>query len=486
MDAQRWDEIKSTFDALVELDDVERRDRLTALKTSDTKLCAAVELLLAADSGADAGLAPLEAFFLPESTGVTDPLGLAGQTVSHFQIHEAIGAGGMGVVYRARDTRLDRAVALKFLLPSHNLDSSAKTRFLREAHLVAALDHPNLCTIHDVGTTDDGRFFLAMPPYHAETRKARLTREPPMRVSEILSITRQVAGGLQCAHESGIVHRDLKPGNIMLLPDATVKILDFGLAKARDQSLSEPGARFGTVSYMSPEQIRGDTVTARTDLWAVGVVLYEMLTERKRFTGEEDISIAHAIAHDEPAPVSALRDDVSAKLEDLLLRLLQKDPDKRYATASELLSDLARVDTAAPEPVGSVRRRLRRARGSVHRHARSRRWVPIAIGGGIAAAAITAASILSRRPALRPQLDRVQLTFTGNAIAPSLSPDGTRLAFAEKQCDQAGYCTYQLIIQKTDGTGRFVLVRNIGYIYKTQWLPNGRFLAFSGSYPPLR
>ena len=307
-----------------------------------------------------------------------------------------------------------------------------------------------------------------------------------MRVSEILSITRQVAGGLQCAHESGIVHRDLKPGNIMLLPDATVKILDFGLAKARDQSLSEPGARFGTVSYMSPEQIRGDTVTARTDLWAVGVVLYEMLTERKPFTGEEDISIAHAIVHDEPAPVSALRDDVSAKLEDLLLRLLQKDPDKRYATASELLSDLARVDTAAPEAVGSVRRRLRRARGSVHRHARSRRWVPIAIGGGIAAAAITAASILSRRPAFRPQLDRVQLTFTGNAIAPSLSPDGTRLAFAEKQCDQAGYCTYQLIIQKTDGTGRFVLVRNIGYIYKTQWLPNGRFLEFSGSYPPLR
>jgi serine/threonine protein kinase len=485
MDAQRWEEIKSTFETLVELDDIERGNRLSALRTSDPELRAAVELLLAADSDADARLASLDGVFFPQSPPAADPLGLAGHAISHFQIHEPIGTGGIGVVYRAEDTRLGRAVALKFLLPYHSFDSSAKARFLREAHLVAALDHPNLCTIHDVGTSDDGRFFLAMPLYDGETLKARVARDDPMRVSEIVEITRQVTEGLQCAHKAGIVHRDLKPGNIMLLPDGTVKILDFGLAKARDQSLSETGARFGTVSYMSPEQIRGESVDARADLWAVGVVLYEMLTGRKPFGGEQDISIAHAILHDEPAPVSTSLGDVTPALEDLVLRLLEKDPSKRYASGEELLGELIRIDTASPGTFGSVRRRLRRAWGSTHRRDRPPRWIPIAIGGGIAIAAIGAASILSRNPAREPP-DRVQLTFTGNAVAPSMSPDGTRVAFAEKQCDSAGYCTYQLITQNTDGTGRLVLVRNIGYIYKTQWISNGRFIEFSGSHPPLR
>ena len=486
MDPQRWEEIQSTFDTLVELDDVERGNRLTALSTSDPELRAAVELLLAADSDADARLASLDAVFFPQAARPSDPLGLAGQTVSHFQVHEPIGAGGMGVVYRAEDTRLGRAVALKFLLPSHNLDSSAKARFLREAHLVAALDHPNLCTIHEVGTSDDGRVFLAMALYPGETLKARMARADQMGVSEILEITRQVTEGLQCAHEAGIVHRDLKPGNIMLLPDGTAKILDFGLAKARDQSLSEPGARFGTVSYMSPEQIRGETVNERADLWAVGVVLYEMLTQRKPFGGEQEIAIAHAILHDEPVHVSTLRDDLSAALEDLVLRLLENDPGKRYATASELLGELARIDTTVQQTSASVRRSLRRAWGDAHRQARSRRLVPIAIGGAVAAAAISGALILGRTPAPPPRPDRVQLTITGNANDASLSPDGARIAFEERQCDEAGYCTYQLVTQETDGDNRLVLSRNAANFFRTGWTPDGRFLAFDASYGPDR
>jgi hypothetical protein len=485
MEPQRWLEIKSTFDTIVEMDDIGRGSHLSALSNSDPELVAAVELLLAADSDADARLASLDAVFSPQLAPTSDLLGLAGRTISHFEIREAIGAGGIGVVYRAEDTRLGRPVALKFLLPSHSLDTSARTRFLREAHLVAALDHPNLCSIHDVGTSDDGRFFIAMPLYRGETLKARMARDGAIPVGEILEIARQVTQGLQCAHEAGIVHRDLKPGNVMLLPDGTVKILDFGLAKARDQSVSETGARFGTVSYMSPEQIRGVAVDGRADLWAIGVVLYEMLTGRKPFGGDHDISVAHAILHEEPISISTLRDDLSAPLEDLVLRLLEKDPSKRYANAGELFGELTRIDTVVKGTLGSVRRRLRRALGNAHRHPRSRGWVPVAIGGAVAAAALGAAVIPSRNVAPEPP-DRVQLTFTGNAIAPSLSPDGTRVAFAEKQCDQVGYCTYQLLIQNTDGTGRQVLARNIGYIYMTQWISDGRFLEFSGSYPPLR
>lgn len=488
MHPQRWHEIQSTFDTLVALNDVERGNRLTALSDSDPELRAAVEALLAADSDADARLASLDALFFPQSVPAADPLGLAGQTISHFQIHEPIGAGGMGVVYRAEDTALGRAVALKFLLPSYGLDAGAKARFVREARLIAALDHPNLCTIYEVGTSDDGRFFLAMALYPGETLKARMTRDGPMPVSEVLEITRQTTQGLQFAHGAGIVHRDLKPGNVMLLPDGTVKILDFGLAKARDQSLSETGARFGTVSYMSPEQIRGEVADGRADLWALGVVLYEMLTARRPFGGDQDIAIAHTILHDEAAPLSTHRPDVTPALEDVVLRLLQKDPAKRQATASELLGELARIDMADQGTIGSLRTRRSRAwrnadssvnAGDFARapetsgvpervSPRSRRWLPLAVGGALAAvAAISAALSLTRRSAPPPPPDRFQLTLTGNATAPSLSPDGTRLAFAEKQCDKAGSCTTQLVIQDIDGSSRLVLTRNIGWIYET-------------------
>src|SRR6266566_6682326 len=348
MNAQRWEEIQVGFDQLVELDAPHRTARLAMLASSDPELHRALESMLEADAAASAQLAPIDAAFLPQG----DPLGLTGRTISHFELREALGAGGMGVVYRADDTRLGRVVALKFLLPHYNLDTSAKARFLREAHAAAALDHPNLCTIHEVGTSDEGWLFLAMALYQGETLRARLTRDGPILVGESLEITRQIAEGLQAAHAAGIVHRDLKPGNVMLLPDGTVRILDFGLAKARDQSRSEAGIRFGTVSYMAPEQVRGVNVDARADLWALGIVLYEMLTGRKPFGGDEEVAIAHAILHDEPELLSTHQDDVSVALEDLVLRLLQKDPAKRHDSAAELLRDLARARALTNEITG--------------------------------------------------------------------------------------------------------------------------------------
>jgi len=365
VNAQRWEEIQTSFDELVELNASDRAARLETLASSDPELHRALESLLKADASAVADLRLIDTAFLLQSDCGPDPLGLTGRTISHFDLREALGAGGMGVVYRADDRRLRRAVALKFLLPHYSLDAYAKARFLREAHAAATLDHPNLCTVYEVGTSDEGWLFLAMALYEGETLRARLTRNGPTPVHEALEIARQIAEGLQAAHAAGIVHRDLKPGNVMLLPDGTVRILDFGLAKARDQSMSETGARFGTVSYMSPEQIRGETADGRADLWALGVVLYEMLTGRKPFTGDEEVAIAHAILHDDPELPSTYRGDLSAALEGIVLRLLQKNPAKRHATAADLLRDLARTRTLADGTTGRLRTRGRRVRRRV-------------------------------------------------------------------------------------------------------------------------
>src|SRR5438552_2103110 len=214
-------------------------------------------------------------------------------------------------------------------------------------------------------TAERGWLFLAMSLYEGETLRARLKRDACLPVSECLEIARQIAQGLQAAHAAGVVHRDLKPGNVMLLPDGTVRILDFGLAKARDQSISETGAHFGTVSYMSPEQVRGDKVDGRADLWALGVLMYEMLTGRKPFNGDEEVAVALAILHDEPPLPSTYRSEISAALESLVLRLLRKDPGRRYPSAELLLRDLARARTLAGGTIGMVLTRWRRVSRAV-------------------------------------------------------------------------------------------------------------------------
>ncbi|PYO05927.1 MAG: hypothetical protein DMD30_13460 [Gemmatimonadetes bacterium] len=445
MNAQRWAEIQTSFDQLVELDPGERASHLATLAISNPELHRALQSLLKADAGASAELAPIEAALAPPPDRKHDPLGLAGRTISHFELREALGAGGMGVVYRADDTRLGRVVALKFLLPHYNLDASAKARFLREAHAAAALDHPNLCTIYEVGTSDEGWLFLAMALYQGETLRARLTRDGTILVRESLEIAPQIAEGLQAAHVAGIVHRDLKPGNVMLLPDGTVRILDFGLAKARDHSRSEAGVRFGTVSYMSPEQVRGDNVDARADLWALGVVLYEMLTGRKPFGGDEEVAIAHAILHDEPELLSSHRGDVSVALEELVQRLLQKDPAKRHDSAAELLRDLARARALTNEITGPrqtvlARVTVRKPRAITIPFAAVLNKRAFTYGVTAVAILLTATMILGWiHPTPTKQVVRYSLVFdpAEAMIQPvgyfwgrlALSPDGSRLAY---------------------------------------------------------
>ena len=344
-DAARWSEVRALFDELADATGGTRERRLAAV---DPDLRQAVCGLLEADTDAEARLSGMFGAVPP----LRDPLGLAGRTVSHFEVRAPLGAGGMGVVYAAEDTRLGRMVALKVPLPERHLDASGRRRFLNEARAAAALDHPNLCSIHEVGESEEGILFLAMPLYRGETLQARLQREGSLPLDEAVSIARQIACGLAAAHAEGIVHRDLKPGNVMLLPDGLVKVLDFGLAKARAVTVSATGGVLGTAAYMAPEQIRNLPVDGRTDLWALGVVLYEMVAGRKPFRGEHDASLAHAIVHDDPLRPGDLRVAVPAGLEALILSLLAKDPSRRPADAAEVERFLGAVAAGAvPGPL---------------------------------------------------------------------------------------------------------------------------------------
>ncbi len=270
-----------------------------------------------------------------------------GQTVAgKFRIIRKLGRGGMGVVYEAEDLHLHRTVALKFLPAGLTADPEARERFVHEARAASGLDHPNICTIHDVDETDDGGLYIAMACYPGETLKERIARSA-LAPAEAIRIAAEIAEGLAKAHEHGIVHRDIKPGNVMVTTDGLVKILDFGLAKlAGEARLTQPGTTVGTVAYMSPEQARGDDVDARTDLWSLGVILYEMTVGALPFGRDSDRAILHAIVHEEPRAVKDLRPGFPAEIGGVIRKALAKDPGRRYKTAGEMAADLRRLEEA--------------------------------------------------------------------------------------------------------------------------------------------
>jgi serine/threonine protein kinase len=268
---------------------------------------------------------------------------MIGKTVSHYKILEKLGIGGMGIVYKAEDTRLKRTVALKFLPPELAFDKEAKKRFIQEAQAASALEHPNICSIFDIGETEEGRMFMAMPCYEGETLKEMVERGP-LKVKDALDIAIQVAQGLQMAHEAGIIHRDIKPANIIVTKTGNVKILDFGLAKlGRQTKLTKTGTTLGTVAYMSPEQVQGMKVDQKTDIWSFGVVLYEMLSGRLPFEGEYEAAVTYAIVHEDAEPIQNYRPDVPSELLHVLGRALEKDAKDRYQSIQDLLIDLNRI-----------------------------------------------------------------------------------------------------------------------------------------------
>ena len=245
---------------------------------------------------------------------------MVGQTVSHYRIVEKLGGGGMGVVYRAEDTKLRRAVAIKVLPPDLTRDPAAKERFVLEAQAASALDHPNICTIHEIDETPDGQMFLVMAYYPGETLKSKIDRGP-LKLEDALDYSVQIAQALKKAHESGIVHRDIKPANVLVTTEGLVKVVDFGLAKLVSQSgLTQTGTTLGTVSYMSPEQTMGESVDARSDLWSLGVVLHEMVTGQLPFKGDNQLAVANAIAHTQAPPLTSLRSGVPLELDRVTAR----------------------------------------------------------------------------------------------------------------------------------------------------------------------
>ena len=234
---------------------------------------------------------------------------MIGQTISHYRVLEKLGEGGMGIVYKAEDTKLKRTVALKFLPAELTRDAEAKERFVREARAASALDHPNVCTVYEIDEAE-GQTFISMACIEGQNLKDKIA-SGRLQLSEALYIAFQVALGLQAAHEKGIFHRDLKSGNVMITPKGQAKILDFGLAKSPDgATITRSGTTMGTPAYMSPEQARGEPVDHRTDIWSLGVVLYEMVAGEMPFKGGHEQAVIYSILNVDPEPITSLRADL--------------------------------------------------------------------------------------------------------------------------------------------------------------------------------
>ncbi len=299
---------------------------------------------------------------------------MIGKTISHYKILEKLGAGGMGVVYKAEDIKLKRTVALKFLTPQAVGTEEEKTRFIHEAQAAAALSHPNICTVYEIDETE-GQIFIAMEYIDGQSLKEKI-ESGPLKLDQAMDIAIQVGEGLQEAHEKGIVHRDIKSANVMVTGRGQAKITDFGLAKLAGQTkLTKTGRTMGTIAYMSPEQTRGEEVDHRSDIWSFGVMLYQMITGQLPFKGEYEQAVVYSILNEEPEPITGLRTGVPVELERITRKCMSKDRAERYQTAGDLAADLHHIQRVMAAQNRQPRQRLSRATTL-----RASRWWPWVVG----------------------------------------------------------------------------------------------------------
>jgi len=360
---------------------------------------------------------------------------MTGKTISHYKIIEKLGQGGMGVVYKAEDTKLKRTVALKFL-PAIALGGEDKSRFLREAEAAAALNHPNICTIHEIDEVD-AKMFIVMEFIEGQSLLEKI-KAGPLKIDEAIKLAMQIAEGLQAAHEKGITHRDIKSANIMITEKGRAKIMDFGLAKLSNRSmLTKEGMTLGTAAYMSPEQARGATVDHRTDIWSLGVVLYEMITGQLPFRGEYEQAMMYSIVNEDPEPLTALRTGVPLALDSIIAKALAKDPTIRYQHVDEIPADLRAIES---KPGGTSKVLAATAGATTHtRLARSRKLLYWIMSGLFVAAFIAGATvwqILRPTASLPKPLARFNLDLPPGHefsslfnLKAAISPDGNLLAY---------------------------------------------------------
>ncbi|HZU28696.1 MAG TPA: protein kinase [Bryobacteraceae bacterium] len=431
MRSDLWRRAEDLLHAALELPPETRDDFLRGSCAGDDELQTEVRSLLSSEQQAGSFLERPAAHLLAGGDS------LAGQTVSHYRIVDRIGGGGMGVVYRAEDTRLRRFVAVKFLSEAFLRDPEALSRFRREAYTASRIDHPHICTVHDVDEDDHGRPFLVMELLQGETLRERLQRGA-VAVPDILDWANDVAGALHAAHDAGIVHRDIKPANLFLTTSGGAKILDFGLARlvrprqsaVTTQALDDgefqtsPGEALGTVAYMSPEQARGEELDPRTDLFSLGVVLYEMATGRAPFSGATTALVFDSILNRTPAPPRECNPRLPPELDRIIRKALEKDRQVRYQSAGELLADIERLRREITSGVASQPRR-------------KPVWIAVVT---IVLLAIAAAAIVSVWRGTRPERSASELTpvrLTANGADDSvetaaISPDGKMLAYSDR------------------------------------------------------
>jgi serine/threonine protein kinase len=492
MDAELWKQVDELLDAAREVPPAKREAYVAAECGGREELCREVLSLLRAQEQAGTFLAgsamraAAQAFAREADRRGT----LIGKEVGNYRIEKLLGAGGMGEVYLASEARLNRRVALKILPPEFVADAERVARFEREARSVSALNHPNLVTIYDLNSLD-GLHYIAMEYVEGRTLR-ELATGGRFKLKELLSVAAQAAEALASAHRAGVVHRDVKPENVMVRADGYVKVLDFGLAKLLESPANggaaetQAGTVMGTLAYMSPEQAAGEPLDARTDVWSLGVVLYELATGRKPFGGDNRQETVNAILSDEPRPATDADPELPPELDHILSKALEKDRELRYQTASDLRADLKRlgreIDSSPSQNVSGRRSsRVRRAAGWTRTHAK----LTLAVAGLLVVITVAYAGWrLLKTNESAPDWSRashLQLTDqAGTEFYPSLAPDGKTFVYSS---DQSG--NFDLYLQRVGGKNPTNLTKDSTADDKQPaFSPDGERIAFRSEREP--